>query len=134
MYIVVTSLIFLNKKKIIHGESLDEATPDEVILDTDTLNVLMEDNKWSPFKRRGLHLIHLDINSLFPKIEELCEIAKLSSMAVMGILESKLDDSVLGKVNIGYDVVRTDKNRHGCGDTCYIRSTYKFQCKELLSG
>ena len=36
-------------------------------------------------------------------------------MAVIGISESKLDNSVLdGEVNIeGYDVVMSDRNRHG---------------------
>ena len=45
----------------------------------------------SVFNSRGLHFIHLNINSLLPKIDELRNIAKLSNAAVIGIGESKLD-------------------------------------------
>ena len=47
------------------------------------------------FKSRGLHFIHLNINSLLPKIEELRIIAKSTNAAIIGISESKLDESVL---------------------------------------
>ena len=53
-----------------HNESLNEAISDELIVE-DT-NLSMEENKWLPFKKRGLHLIHLNINSLLSKIDELC--------------------------------------------------------------
>ena len=52
-------------------------------------------NEWNVFKNRGLHFIHLNINSLLPKIEELCFIAKSTNAAVIGICQSKLDASVL---------------------------------------
>ena len=45
------------------------------------------------FKNRGLHFIHLNINSLLSKIDELREIVKASHVTVLGITESKLDDS-----------------------------------------
>ena len=52
-------------------------------------------NEWNIFKSRGLHFIHLIINSLLPKIEELRIIAKSTNTAIIGISESKLDESVL---------------------------------------
>ena len=52
-------------------------------------------NEWNVFKNRGLHFIQLNINSLLPKIEEFCFIAKSTNAAVLGICESKLDASVL---------------------------------------
>ena len=45
-------------------------------------------------------LIHLNINSLFPKIDELQHIANSSNAAVIGISESKLDGSVLQLMNL----------------------------------
>ena len=55
-----------------------------------------ESNKmWEPFVKRGLHFIHININSLLPKIDELRSIAQKSNAAVIGITESKLDESVL---------------------------------------
>ena len=39
--------------------------------------------------------MHININRLLPKIDELRYIAKLSEVVIIGISESKLDDSVL---------------------------------------
>ena len=58
-------------------------------------NQLQPQGEWSAFNSRGLHFIHLSVNSFLPKIDELRNIAKLSNAAVIGISESKLDDSVL---------------------------------------
>ena len=52
-------------------------------------------NKWNIFKSRGLHFIHLNTNSFLPKIEELPITAKSTNAAIIGISESKLDESVL---------------------------------------
>ena len=52
-------------------------------------------NKWNIFKTRGLYFIHLNINSLLPKIEELRITVKSTNAAIIGISESKLDESVL---------------------------------------
>ena len=49
---------------------------------------------WEPFEKRGLHFIHININSLLPKIDEIRSIALKSNAALIGITESKLDDSV----------------------------------------
>ena len=51
-------------------------------------------DKWNISKHRGLHLLHLNINSLLPKVDELRHIARLTNAAVIGISESKLDESV----------------------------------------
>ena len=48
-------------------------------------------DNWNVFNKRGLHLIHLNINSLLSKIDELRAIAKKSGATVIGITESKLD-------------------------------------------
>ena len=85
-------------------------------------------DNWKVFNKRGLHLIHLNINSLLSKIDELRAIAKKSRAAVIGITESKLDESVTdGEINIdGYEVIRSDRNRHGGGVACYIRNDISF--------
>ena len=86
---------------------------------------------WKAFNKRGLHLIHLNINSLLSKIDELREIARTTRATVIGITESKLDGSVLdGEINIdGYELVRSDRNRHGGGVACYIRSDISFNVR-----
>ena len=72
---------------------------------------------WKAFNKRGLHMIRLNINSLLSKIDKLREIARKTRATVIGITESKLDGSVLdGEINIdGYELVRSDQNRHGGG-------------------
>ena len=75
---------------------------------------------WNPFKKRGLHFLHLNIYSLLPKIDELRLIAKNSNAAIIGIAESKLDKTVLdNEVKIdGYELKRSDRNRQGGGVAC----------------
>ena len=50
--------------------------------------------EWDIFKTKGLHLMHLNINSLLPKIDKLRYIARISDAAVTGVSDSKLDKSV----------------------------------------
>ena len=90
---------------------------------------------WKVFNKRGLHLIHLNINSLLSKIDELRSIAKRSRATVIGITESKLDETVLdGEINIdGYELKRSDRNRHGGGVTCYIRNDVSFNVRGNFS-
>ena len=95
---------------------------------------LQPQSEWSVFNSRGLHFIHLNVNSLLPKIRELRNIAKLSNAAVIGISESKLDDSVLSsEIHIDNDnTLRCDRNRHGGGLVCYIRNDLSFDVKPFF--
>ena len=72
-----------------------------------TRHQLKNDPKFDTFNNKGFHLTHLNINSLLPKIDELRNIAKCSNDAVIGITETKLDNTVYGsEVNIdGYSKV-----------------------------
>ena len=86
----------------------------------------------------GLHFLHININSLLPKIDELKGIANKTKAAIIGITESKLDHTVSDlEVNLpGYDILRCDRNRNGGGVACYIRkdlcfNTRALNCKEI---
>ena len=80
------------------------------------------------FKGRGIHLIHLNINSLLPKIDEVRQIAKCSKANIIGITETKLDQSISNtEIEIeGYSVIRKDRSRHGGGISCYISKNICF--------
>ena len=71
---------------------------------------------------------------MLPKIDEFRNIAKLSNAAVIGISESKLDDSVLSsEIHIdNYNTLRCDRNRHGGGVVCYIRNDINFDFKPFF--
>ena len=95
----------------------------------------LNDPKFENFNNKGFHLIHLNINSLLPKIDELRNIAKCSNAAVTGITETELGNTVYDpEVTIdGYSIVRNDRNRKGGGAACYIRSNICYSRKTCLS-
>ena len=68
-------------------------------------------DEWNIFKHRGLHFLHLNIDNLLPKIDELRHIARLTNAAVIGISLSILDDSVLtSEIQIDeYDLLPCDR-------------------------
>ena len=65
---------------------------------------------------------------LLPKIEELRIIAKSTNAAIIGISESKLNESVLEpEIQIDdYKILQCDRNRRGGGVACYIRNDLSY--------
>ena len=63
-----------------------------------------------------------------PKIEELRIIAKSTKAVIIGISESKLDESVLEpEIQIDdYKILQCDRNRRGGGVACYIRNDLSY--------
>ena len=95
-------------------------------------------NIWEPFNKKGLHFLHIKINSLLPKIDELKCIANKTKAAIIEITELKLDHTLPDlEVNLpGYDIIRCDGNRNDGGVACYIRkdlyfNTRALNCKEI---
>ena len=93
---------------------------------------------WEPLNKKGLHFLHININSLLLKKDEIRCIANKTKAAIIGITESKLDHTVPdSEVNFpGYDILRCDRNRSGGGVACYIRKDLCFKtrtlhCKEI---
>ena len=79
--------------------------------------------------------MHLNINGLHNKIDELRYIARSCNTSVIGITETKLDNTVYySQVTVdGYNIVRNDRNRNGGGVACYIRNNICFNRKNCLS-
>ena len=78
------------------------------------------DNKFEPFHKRGLHFLHINVNSLLSNIDELRDVVDHTKPAILGNNESKLGSSVSDQeVNIsGYSILRSDTNRTGGGVAC----------------
>ena len=112
----------------------DTTVPSETQSNSD-LDTLSSTDNWKVFNKRGLHLIHVNINSILSKIDELRIIAKKSRASVIGITESKLDKTVLdAEINIdGCELARSDRNRHGDGVVCYIRTDISFSVRGDIS-
>ena len=99
-----------------------------------TQNDHLKEN-WKIFRNRGLHFMHLNINSLLPKIVELGEKVKISNPTVIGITEMKLDNSVGdSEISIdGYCAIRRDRSRKGEGVICYVTNKICLSNKNCIS-
>ena len=84
---------------------------------------IQDPNHWKAFQRKGLHFLHLNVDSLLPKIDEVKLIANKSNATILGISETKLDKTIMdSELHIeGYDLIRSDRNRHDGGVACYIK-------------
>ena len=90
-------------------------------------NQSLHSNEWNIFRSKGIHLIQLNVNSLLPKIDEICYTAEHTKSTVIGITESKLHKSIFQlEIEIdNYDLLRCDRNRNG-GVACYIKSDISY--------
>ena len=97
-------------------------------------NQSLHSNEWNIFRWKGIHLIHLNINSLLPKINEIRYIAERTKAAVIQITESKLDESIFqSETRIdNYDLLWCDRNRNCGGVACYIRSDISYVQKDFF--
>ena len=114
----------------------DDCFADDITVPSETqsnsdLDTSSSTDNWKVFNKRGLLFIYLNMNSILSNIDELRIIAKKSRSSVIGITESKLDKTVLDKeINIdGYELARSDRNRHGGGVACYIRNNISFNVR-----
>ena len=89
------------------------------------------DDTWKIFQKRGMHFIHLNINSLLSKIDKKRYVAKLKNAAVFGLSETKLDNTVLSSAleTEGYDLVRFDRSRRGGSVTCFVKNSISYNRK-----
>ena len=88
-------------------------------------------NHWKAFQCKGLHFLHINVNSLLPKIYEVNLIANKSNATILGISETKLDNTIMdSELKIeGYDLIRSDRNRHGGGVACYIKKDRHYNVR-----
>ena len=73
---------------------------------------LFKQEEWQAFSNKG-DLIHLSINTLLPKIEELVDIAKRAKAALINLSESELNGTALDpEIYIEtYEIRLFDRNR-----------------------
>ena len=90
---------------------------------------------WEPLNKKCLHFLHININRLLLKKDEIKCIANKSKVAITGITESKLDHTVPDlEVNfLGYGVLWCNRNRNGGDDACYIGKDLCFNTRSKLT-
>ena len=47
------------------------------------IQIALAMNEWNVVKKRGMHFIHININSLLPKIDEVSYIAKITNASII---------------------------------------------------
>lgn len=79
-------------------------------------------------RSKGLNITHLNARSLLDKLDEICI---NTNLAVIGITESWLDNTVSdSEVEFhGYQSVRRDRDRRGGGVCVYVRSDFAFNVR-----
>ena len=90
---------------------------------------IYDDSLHAVTKLKGFKIASLNINSLLKHIDELRVLISNSTIDILAINESKIDDSVFeNEINIliGYNMIRNDRNRFGGGVVLYIRDTISF--------
>ena len=98
-----------------------------LISDEHLQNISLNDES-EIFKRKGLHFVHLNCNSLLNKIDEIRQFVTDFKPHVICFSETKIDSSVSNsEVSIdGYSVIRRDRNRHGGGVACFVNNSIHF--------
>ena len=94
----------------------------------------MPDSAYECFKRRGLHLIHINARSIIKKMSEIRILAEKTNPAILAITETWFDNSVPDKsVEIeNYNIIRKDRLTRSGGVCMYIRSDLAYNRKNEL--
>ena len=92
-------------------------------------------NDFDVFKNKGLHFLHLNVNSLLPKIDEIRLLAIQTNAAILGISETKLDNSIFdSEISIdNYHLIRYDRDRRGGGVAYYVKNNICYTVKNGIS-
>ena len=85
--------------------------------------------------KKGMPFIHININSLLPKIDEVRYIANITNASIIGTSETELDETFLSSESDvdGYDLVRLDQSRRGDSVACCIKNSIAYSYKDSFS-
>ena len=82
-----------------------------------------------------MHFGHPNVNSLLSKIEELRTLAFNTNISVLGITETKLDNTVSNEELKfdGYNLLRLGRYKNGGGVACYIKNNIVHNRQSSIS-
>ena len=113
----------------------DGSVNDRFVVDSDNTFELESDdgsyydkiNKFKSSYCQNFKIVHLNINSLFNKIDELNFLIG-NEFDIISLNETKLDSSIPLSFtsNIKYNTLRLDRNRHGGGILVLIKNNYQL--------
>ena len=102
--------------------------------DSSDCNKEHDNLKWDIFRKMGLDIFHLNINSLLPEVDESRFIIKQSNISIIGISKSKLSLSILNSEadSESYSVIRMNRSTRRRGLACYIKKPLSYNHKLVL--
>ena len=122
----ITTLLFYNLNNV---EELSGPNSDYT---PNIASQLPDPNHWKAFRRKAcISFTYVNVNSFLQKNYEVKLISDRSNATIIGISETKLDNTITNNDLFieGYDLVRSDRNRHGGGVVCYIKKEIHFYCQ-----
>ena len=77
---------------------------------------------------KGISMAAINVRSILPKIEEIRLLLSVTSLDILNVCETWLDNSVNDtEISVsGYAIVRKDRNRHGGGVLMFLKEDIKF--------
>ena len=84
--------------------------------------------------KKGLHIAHVNVNSLANKVDEVLNVVQRNNLHVLVITETHLDQTITnGQIELrGYNIIRKDRNRRGGGVAIYIQEHLLFKVRDDL--
>ena len=91
----------------------------------------ISNDTWDIFRKRSMHFIHLNINSLLSKIDEIRFIAKLTNTAGIGLGENTSTIHFLSsELEIEeHDLATSDRRQRGEGAACFVKNSISYNQK-----
>ena len=88
------------------------------------------------FRKKSLHILQLNVNSLLPEIDDISYIAKQSNASIIEISESKLDSSILSnQLDIeNYNLISIYRLRRRGEFAYYIKKSLSYSNKPNFCG
>ena len=84
------------------------------------------------FRRKGLHIIHINERSLRNKLTDMRILAKKTNASIIAVSETWLDDSMTNnEINVpGYNIAMKDRDQYGGGVCIFVRDILTIQCQK----
>ena len=111
-----------------HNESTIPEVDQSFQFEDHHLNDMTSQDHLNFFKKKGLHFVHLNCNSLLSKIDEIRNFVLETCPHVICFSETKLDPTINDEEVIidGYTILRHDRTRHGGGVACFINNSLNY--------
>ena len=117
-----------------HTFNLDDDEPLESGTVRTDQSVDGSESDFQAFRKKGLHLIHVNARSLRNKLSDMTSIARKTNASIIAVSETWLDDTMTNnEINIpDYNIIRKDRDQYGGGVCIFVRDNLPFNVRNNL--